>query len=550
MNRLSAPVAHAQHHGVHLILLFSLLYALPFPFLSSPSLSLLLLALLSAFPFHLSPPLFPPLSPSPSLVFPPSPSPSPSAPFHPQVLQLSRHLGFVSIILSSERRPAAMDEEYDVIVLGTGLKECILSGLMSVNGKKVLHMDRNDYYGGDSASMSPLAKLYDHFGKKLDNPDYYGRGRDWNVDLIPKFIMANGLLVKMLIMTKVYRYLDFKNIEGSYVWKKGGKVFKVPATEREALTSSLMSFFEKRRFRNMLVWMMAYEADNQETWQGLPPDTPMREAYKKFGCDDSTQDFTGHALCLYTDEDYKDRPITETIARVRLYRESMSRFEGAKSPYLYPLYGLGELPQGFARLSAIFGGTYMLDTPVDEIVYEDGKVVGVKSRGSVAKAKLVIGSPSYFPEKVKKEGQVVRAICLMEHPIPQTSDSSSCQIIIPGSQVGRKNDIYIACISYAHKVATDGKYVAICSTTVETANPEAELAVAFETLGPILEKFVSVDDVLVPTDDGTSANVFITSSYDASSHFESTCLDVLDVYKRATGEDLDLDKSLDEVQEE
>jgi RAB protein geranylgeranyltransferase component A len=64
-----------------------------------------------------------------------------------------------------------MDEEYDVrlnlmfcceellsyrqvVVLGTGLTECILSGLLSVEGKKVLHMDRNDYYGGDSASLN------------------------------------------------------------------------------------------------------------------------------------------------------------------------------------------------------------------------------------------------------------------------------------------------------------------------------------------------------------------------------------------------------------
>jgi hypothetical protein len=30
-----------------------------------------------------------------------------------------------------------MDQEYDIIVLGTGLKECILSGLLSVSGKKV-----------------------------------------------------------------------------------------------------------------------------------------------------------------------------------------------------------------------------------------------------------------------------------------------------------------------------------------------------------------------------------------------------------------------------
>ena len=47
-----------------------------------------------------------------------------------------------------------MDETYDAIVLGTGLKECIISGLLSVKGLKVLHMDRNDYYGGESASLN------------------------------------------------------------------------------------------------------------------------------------------------------------------------------------------------------------------------------------------------------------------------------------------------------------------------------------------------------------------------------------------------------------
>lgn len=33
-----------------------------------------------------------------------------------------------------------MDETYDAIVLGTGLKECILSGLLSVDGLKVRGM--------------------------------------------------------------------------------------------------------------------------------------------------------------------------------------------------------------------------------------------------------------------------------------------------------------------------------------------------------------------------------------------------------------------------
>lgn len=131
-----------------------------------------------------------------------------------------------------------MDEEYDAIVLGTGLKECILSGMLSVSGKKVLHIDRNNYYGGQTASITPLEELFAKFNQ--ENPgEKYGRGRDWNVDLIPKFLMANGLLVKLLIHTGVTRYLEFKSIEGSYVYKQG-KISKVPVDQKEALASDLM----------------------------------------------------------------------------------------------------------------------------------------------------------------------------------------------------------------------------------------------------------------------------------------------------------------------
>lgn len=431
-----------------------------------------------------------------------------------------------------------MDEEYDVIVLGTGLKECILSGMLSVSGKKVLHMDRNKYYGGESASMTPLEDLFEKFNKAAPKGDAYGKSRDWNVDLIPKFIMANGQLVKLLIHTGVTRYLEFKSVSGSYVYKSGGKIYKVPADEKEAIASSLMGLLEKRRFRNFLAAVQNRESDmikgkdiNRVT---------MKEIYTEFGLDNNTQDFTGHALALYRNDDYISQPAKECVERIKLYSDSLARY--GNSPYLYPLYGLGELPQGFARLSAIYGGTYMLDKPVDEIVYEGGKVAGVKCQGEIARTKMVICDPSYVPEKVKKVGQVVRAICILDHPVPNTKDSDSCQVIIPQNQVKRNNDIYVCCVSSSHQVAVKGFYIALVSTTVETANPEAELEEGMKLLGPIREKFISVSDLMEPVEDGTESQVFISTSYDATTHFETTCIDVLNIFRRATGEDFDFSK--------
>lgn len=37
----------------------------------------------------------------------------------------------------------------------------------------------------------------------------------------------------------------------------------------------------------------------------------------------------------------------------------------------------------FFRLSAIYGGTYMLNKPIEEIIVQNGKVIGVKSEGEV-----------------------------------------------------------------------------------------------------------------------------------------------------------------------
>jgi Rab GDP dissociation inhibitor len=439
-----------------------------------------------------------------------------------------------------------MDEEYDVIVLGTGLTECILSGLLSVEGKKVLHMDRNDYYGGDSASLN-LTQLYRKFRPDQAPPAELGRDRDYAIDLIPKFIIASGEMTTMLVHTDVTRYLEFRQIAGSFVYRDG-KISKVPSTEMEAVKSPLMGLFEKRRAKGFFEFLQKWKHDDPATHNGLNLEVDsMKKVYEKFGLEPGTQDFIGHAMALHLDDNYIDKPARPTMERIILYTSSMARW--GKSPYIYPLYGLGELPQSFARLSAIYGGTYMLDKKVDEIVTDgEGKFVGVKSGDETVKAKMVIGDPSYFGTgsggkmRVVEEGKVIRAICILKHPIPGTDDADSVQIIIPQNQVKRKNDIYIASVGSNHNVCAKDVYVAIVSTIVETSTPENEIQPGLALLGTIHDKFVEVTPLYTPTSDGKADNIYITRSYDATSHFETVVEDVHDVWRRVIGADLVLKK--------
>ena len=116
------------------------------------------------------------------------------------------------------------------------------------------------------------------------------------------------------------------------------------------------------------------------------------------------------------------------------------------SPFIYPIWGLSGLAEGFSRLCALYGGTYMLNRDIEEILYDDnGKFCGIKSQGEIAYAKMLVTEPSYVSKlgKVRSKGKVIRCICIMDHPVPKTKDLPSCQIILPQRQIGRNNGFII-----------------------------------------------------------------------------------------------------------
>lgn len=74
-----------------------------------------------------------------------------------------------------------------------------------------------------------------------------------------------------------------------------------------------------------------------------------------------------------------------------------------------------------------------------------------------------------------------------------------------------------------------GYYVAIISTTKEKENINEDLQLAFNIVGDVLYRFDSEEVMYTPKN--YSDNIFITSTLDPTSHFESAANDVQVVYK-------------------
>lgn len=85
-------------------------------------------------------------------------------------------------------------------------------------------------------------------------------------------------------------------------------------------------------------------------------------------------------------------------------------------------------------------------------------------------------------------------------------------------------DIYIAVVSSAHNVCPKGYYIAIVSTIAESdANHHLELQPGLDRLGKIEEQFMGQPIPLYePLESGNNDNIFLSKSYDATSHFETT----------------------------
>lgn len=225
----------------------------------------------------------------------------------------------------------------------------------------------------------------------------------------------------------------------------------------------------------------------------------MKEVFDKFGFEVMIKDFIGYVMVFYQIDLYFDKfgVVFEVIECICLYGNLVVCY--GKFFYIYFFYGFGEFFQGFVCLLVIYGGIYMFNINVDEVVYEGDKVVGIKviminiefEMKFEIKVKIIIGDLSYFFNKVKVVGYVLRVICILKYLLVNMSDVDLVQLIIFQSQVGCKNDIYIVVVLLVYNVCFKGYWIVIVLIIVEMlVNYYLELVLGIERLGKIEEQFM------------------------------------------------------------
>ncbi|KAG5080241.1 hypothetical protein JHK86_004306 [Glycine max] len=188
-----------------------------------------------------------------------------------------------------------MDAEYDVNMLSTSLNECILRGLLSIDDLKVLHMDRNEYYGEESTSLN-LNKLWTRFRGNDKLLPYLGASRDYSMDMNPRFSLVNGNLVHVLIHTNITHSLNFNVVDGRYVFTEG-KIHKVPTNN--------MGYLHNVEHTIFFIYVQNYNESDPKTHAGMDlTRVTTQELITKYGLDDNTIDLIGHALALPSDHRY------------------------------------------------------------------------------------------------------------------------------------------------------------------------------------------------------------------------------------------------------
>ncbi|KAI3627157.1 hypothetical protein CBS14141_001158 [Malassezia furfur] len=267
-------------------------------------------------------------------------------------------------------------DAHDVLLLGTGVPEAVLSAALSRAGKRVVHLDANEYYGSDWASLTLkelLAWAHAHgahvaFPRHGELTDALARlDRHYSLSVRPALLPAHGPMIEALVRSNVAAYATFRLLDRTGVYDRAShRVERVPSSKSEIFRHKGISLADKRRLMRFL--QLAMGTDANESALASRKHEALSTVLASLQLDARLTKAVQYGVCLAWDD--SERADT-ALARTHQALAGLGRYGDAA--YLVGQYGgAGELAQGFCRASAVKGATFVLGHAIKSLEH-DGK---------------------------------------------------------------------------------------------------------------------------------------------------------------------------------
>lgn len=280
------------------------------------------------------------------------------------------------------------------------------------------------------------------------------------LDLIgPRIFYCADAMVDLMLRSGANHHVEFKSVERSLLYWEG-HLCSVPGSRQAIFTDTSLTLAEKRHMRKFLELVqdhIALDSGKVPSTGGTVPISP-EELEIPFSVYLREQKLSPkiRMIILYAialadyDQDAGDACINliktkEGLERIALNLSSHGRFPNSIGPFIYPIYGHGELPQAFCRCAAVKGALYVLRMPVTSLLFDkvnnQFKGVRLASGQEIFSHQLVIKPSikvsSAFLSSLGNEvlhgsnltSKVVKGVCILKGAIQK--DSSNILLIFP-----------------------------------------------------------------------------------------------------------------------
>ncbi|KAH9808746.1 GDP dissociation inhibitor-domain-containing protein [Melampsora americana] len=278
-----------------------------------------------------------------------------------------------------------MNEEFENVIIGTGLTESILSS--TINSTSILQIDPNPIYGSITYSTLSLSELINwsnqntikpnssfinrsiHHSNQLQTPS---TSRKYHFNLIPTLLFTKSTLIKTFIQTGSSNSISFQLLNHLFYLNSNQTLISLPTSKHDLFNSNL-SLIEKRKLVKLFQSILNHSnPSNSSTSTSSQPFThPISIDHQSLHdfLQSEPHQFSNsliselNALSISPLHPFKSSK-SKSIQRIQSLLNSIGTYgltHGAASSFLLSQYGgTGEYVESLIRSSAINKGAVQI----------------------------------------------------------------------------------------------------------------------------------------------------------------------------------------------